>query len=77
MFSFPGHAVNLFLDGLEQAVSGDLIQGLVNAIGRPAAAAVGFATIIRVFKPWCSCCAYAAVTGCGPAAPVTGFCVTA
>ena len=78
VFSFPGYAVNLFLDGLEQAVSGDLIQGLVNAIGRPAAAAVGFATIIGVFQTVVFLLgAYAAVTGCGPAAPVTGFCVTA
>ena len=75
VFSFPGYAVNLFLDGLEQAVSGDLIEGLVNAIGRPVAAAVGFATIIGVFQTAVFLLgAVAAVTGCGPAAPVTGFC---
>jgi hypothetical protein len=75
VFSLPGYAVNLFLDGVQQAVSGDLIEGLVNAIGRPVAAAVGFAGIIGVFQSAVFLLgALAAVTGCGPAAPVTGFC---
>ena len=75
VFSFPGYAVNLFLDGVQQAVSGDLIEGLVNAIGRPVAAAVGFAGIIGVFQTVVFLLGgLAAVTGCGPAAPVTGFC---
>ena len=75
VFSLPGYAVNLFLDGVQQAVSGDLIEGLVNAIGRPVAAAVGFAGIIGVFQTAVFLLGgLAAVTGCGPAAPVTGFC---
>jgi hypothetical protein len=75
VFSLPGYAVNLFLDGVQQAVSGDLIEGLVNAIGRPVAAAVGFAGIIGVFQSAVFLLgALAAITGCGPAAPVTGFC---
>lgn len=76
LFSLPGYAVNLFLDGVQQAVSGDLIEGLINAIGRPVAAAVGFAGIIGVFQTAVFLLgAVAAVTGCGPAAPVTGFCI--
>lgn len=75
VFSLPGYAVNLFLDGVQQAISGDLIEGLVNAIGRPVAAAVGFAGIIGVFQTVVFLLGgLAAVTGCGPAAPVTGFC---
>jgi hypothetical protein len=75
LFSLPGYAVNLFLDGVQQAISGDLIEGLVNAIGRPVAAAVGFAGIIGVFQTVVFLLGgLAAVTGCGPAAPVTGFC---
>ncbi|WP_205875861.1 PE family protein [Mycobacterium camsae] len=35
--SLPSYSVNLFLDGIEQAVEGDPM-GLVNAIGRPIAA---------------------------------------
>ena len=76
VFSFPGYAANLFIDGLQQAVSGDLIEGLINAVGRPVAAAVGFAGIIGVFQTVVFLLGgLAAVTGCGPAAPVSGFCL--
>ena len=76
LVSLPGYAVNLFLDGVQQAISGDLIEGIVNAFGRPVAAAVGFAGVIGVFQLAVFLLgAYAAVTGCGPAAPVTGFCI--
>ena len=76
LVSLPGYAVNLFLDGVQQAISGDLIEGIVNAFGRPVAAAVGFAGVIGVFQLVVFLLgAYAAVTGCGPAAPVTGFCI--
>ncbi|SBS74248.1 PE-PPE domain protein [uncultured Mycobacterium sp.] len=40
----PAYGVTLFLDGLQQALSGDVITGLVNAVGLPIAAAAGLAT---------------------------------
>ena len=76
VFSLPGYAVNLFIDGIEQVLSGDVIGGLLNAVGRPVAAAVGFAGIIAVFQSVVFALgALAAITGCGPAAPVSGFCI--
>lgn len=51
------------------------IDPILAAIGRPVAAAIGFAGIIGVFQTVVFLLgAVAAVTGCGPAAPVTGFC---
>ncbi|OBG29924.1 PE-PPE domain-containing protein [Mycobacterium sp. 852002-51057_SCH5723018] len=43
--SIPSYDVNLFLSGITQAVNGQPIQGLINAIGNPIAADVGLATI--------------------------------
>lgn len=40
----PAYDVNLFLGGIQQALSGDVINGLVNAIGLPLAANVGLVT---------------------------------
>lgn len=40
----PGYNVNLFLSGIEQALHGDVIAGLTNAIGLPIAADVGLIT---------------------------------
>lgn len=40
----PAYAFNLFLSGIEQALSGDILGGLINAIGLPVAAAVGLFT---------------------------------
>lgn len=40
----PAYGINLFLSGIEQALSGDVINGLVNAIGLPIAAATGLVT---------------------------------
>jgi hypothetical protein len=40
----PAYAVNLALSGIQQALSGDVINGLINAIGLPLAASVGLAT---------------------------------
>ncbi|WP_319430241.1 PE-PPE domain-containing protein [Mycobacterium sp. RTGN5] len=40
----PAYAVYVFLEGIQQALSGDVINGLVNAIGRPLAASVGLVT---------------------------------
>lgn len=44
VISLPAYSVNLALDGVEQILSGDLIGGLVNAIGLPIAANVGLVT---------------------------------
>nr|WP_255525340.1 PE-PPE domain-containing protein [Mycolicibacterium sp. BK634] len=40
----PAYGINLFLGGIAQALSGDVINGLVNAIGLPIAAAAGLVT---------------------------------
>lgn len=42
--SLPGYSVALFLGGVQQMLNGDLIGGLVNAIGLPIAANVGLVT---------------------------------
>jgi hypothetical protein len=42
--SLAAYDVNLALDGLQQAISGDPIGGLINAIGLPIAASVGLVT---------------------------------
>lgn len=39
--SLPAYNINLALDGLQQAINGDPIEGLINAIGLPIAADVG------------------------------------
>lgn len=76
VIALPGYAFNLVTDGIQQALSGQFIEGLVNATGRPVAATVGFATIIGVFQfAVFALGAVAAITGCGPAAPVTGYCL--
>lgn len=40
----PAYDVTLFLDGIQQAIGGSPIAGLINAIGRPLAADVGLVT---------------------------------
>ncbi len=40
----PAYAVTVFLDGIQQMIDGDVIGGLINAIGLPIAAAEGLAT---------------------------------
>jgi hypothetical protein len=40
----PAYGINLFLSGIAQALSGDVIDGLVNAIGLPIAATAGLVT---------------------------------
>lgn len=42
--TLPAYDANLFLDGVKQAVNGDVITGLVNAFGMPLAANIGLAT---------------------------------
>ena len=41
----PAYNYTLFLEGIQQALSGDVVNGLVNAIGRPIAADVGIITV--------------------------------
>ena len=38
LISIPAYDANLFLDGIQQALTGQPVQGLVNAVGRPIAA---------------------------------------
>jgi len=42
--TLPAYNVNLFLYGIQQALNGDIIAGLVNSIGLPLAADVGLVT---------------------------------
>ncbi|MEI7915394.1 MAG: PE-PPE domain-containing protein [Mycobacteriaceae bacterium] len=41
----PAYNYDLFLQGIGQALSGDVVNGIVNAIGRPIAADVGIITV--------------------------------
>ena len=61
---------NLVLDSIEQIFNGKPLEGIVNMIGLPIAADVGMITTVAVFQTivWIEGL-YAAVTGCGPAAP--------
>ncbi|MCV7099575.1 PE family protein [Mycobacterium palustre] len=45
LVTLPSYDLNLFLNGISQAISGDPVQGLVNAIGQPIAADVGLGTV--------------------------------
>lgn len=47
-FSLPSYDVNLFLDGIRQAVDGDP-AGLLNAVGYPVAADTGLLTFLSFF----------------------------
>jgi hypothetical protein len=42
--SLPAYDINLVLDGVQQAISGHPIEGLINAIGLPIAADAGLIT---------------------------------
>jgi hypothetical protein len=44
LVSVPSYDVNLFLNGITQAINGQPIQGLINAFGEPIAANVGLTT---------------------------------
>ncbi|MCV7197917.1 PE family protein [Mycobacterium angelicum] len=46
LVSLPSYDVNLFLNGLIQAVNGQPLDGLINAFGNPIAANVGLLTLI-------------------------------
>lgn len=49
-FTLPSYNLNLFLDGIIQAVSGQPVEGLINAIGYPIAANVGLITLAGGFE---------------------------
>lgn len=61
---------NIVLASVNQILAGDVINGLINAIGLPIAADIGMLTTVGLFQliVWVEGL-YAAVTGCGPAAP--------
>jgi hypothetical protein len=44
--TLPSYDVNLFLDGVLQAINGQPVEGLINAIGQPIAANLGLGTLI-------------------------------
>jgi hypothetical protein len=46
----PAYGINLFLGGIQQALSGDVISGLVNAVGLPIAAATGLVTTASLIE---------------------------
>ena len=48
--SLPSYDVNLFVNGIIQAVNGQPLAGLINAIGDPIAADVGLVTLIGGFE---------------------------
>jgi hypothetical protein len=48
--SLPSYDINLFLNGIIQAVNGDPVGGLVNAFGNPIAADVGLTTLAGGFE---------------------------
>jgi hypothetical protein len=70
--SLLGYGANLALNGVAQALGGDPIGGLVNAIGLPIAAVAGQITTVSVFQilVWLEAL-LAVATGCGPGAPTT------
>ncbi len=48
--SLPSYDLNLFLNGITQAINGDPVGGLVNAFGQPIAADVGLVTLAGGFE---------------------------
>lgn len=49
-FTLPSYNLNLFLNGVIQAINGQPIEGLINAIGLPIAANVGLVTLAGGFE---------------------------
>jgi hypothetical protein len=50
VISLPSYDVNLFLNGITEAIKGDPVGGLVNAFGDPIAADVGLTTAVAFFE---------------------------
>lgn len=70
IFPLQAYNTNIVLASVKQMLEGDVIKGLINAIGLPIAADIGMLTTVGLFQliVWVEGL-YAAVTGCGPAAP--------
>jgi hypothetical protein len=70
IFPLQAYNTNIVLESVKQMLEGDVIEGLINAIGLPIAADIGMLTTVGLFQliVWVEGL-YAAVTGCGPAAP--------
>jgi hypothetical protein len=67
LISIPSYDLNLFLDGILQALNGQPVEGLINAVGQPIASDVGL-------YPWLLNLWVGAVTNPSEAAgPATGF----
>ncbi len=75
LVSMPTYDIVLVLEGVKQIFNGQVIEGLINAVGLPIAADVGLIAYIGVLQVavWLEGI-LAALTGCGPAAPTTGLC---
>jgi PE-PPE domain len=50
LISIPAYDANLFLDGISQAINGQPITGLINAIGRPLAADIALYLILASYE---------------------------
>ncbi|OBG46005.1 hypothetical protein A5672_00790 [Mycobacterium alsense] len=48
--SLPSYDVNLFLDGINEAINGNVVGGLMDAFGRPIAANIGLTTLAAGFE---------------------------
>ena len=62
----PAYNVTLFLDGIQQAIHGDPLNGLLNAFGRPLAADVGLVTTAGLIEFLVVAQAIAGVFGVAP-----------
>ena len=50
MVTLPSYDVNLFLNGITEAINGNPVQGLTDAFGLPIAADVGLTTLAGGFE---------------------------
>jgi PE-PPE domain/PE family len=50
LFSVPAYDVNLFLDGISQAINGQPVMGLINAFGRPLAADIALYMVLASYE---------------------------
>ena len=50
MTAIPAYNIDLFGNGILQALNGDPVGGLINAFGKPAAATVGLGVLMAGFE---------------------------
>ncbi|KZS64597.1 MAG: hypothetical protein K2X56_10255 [Mycobacterium pseudokansasii] len=62
LISLPSYDVNLFLDGVRQALQGDP-AGIINAMGYPIAADTGLLTFLSFFLAYAYYCAATSIAG--------------